>query len=467
MSEDLEAIKAKAEADKARAGAEQAQAEADKAKADARSAAVAAQTAERTANDDASSVAQGLRDAERAQKVAEAGKATAAAHQGQLASVIPDLSKLQPGSLEAKGDELLFGTALAQRALDSAAKTVGKVVLDALGSNGTWRVLVTSDAALASSDAAYLDVITGLQQLEDGAKEILSDVDESAEAARKAGFTGSPLDVIGAVATAVPSVLSLLSAHRTVTTRAVTVSDLAAAAATVGRLSGAGDGRLVVHDDVRLLPAGPLRVKLEAVNLHRQKLVGRKLALEDRKADATNLLSAARTDVSGLEAELAAGSGDAATLRTKLEQAQANVREQDEQVSRAAVRIGVVDGLIGAIDAFLAALRTTAPDAAHSPLTLAALREQLHEGGDGATESEPVPWFSHVLLVKGAGGSAQQVIDDRPLWFQDKFAVVASGSITYMLLVTSDSHVLASGTATGVVQGQGTLGDRLTFTTDG
>jgi class 3 adenylate cyclase len=41
--------------------------------------------------------------------------------------------------------------------------------------------------------------------------------------------------------------------------------------------------------------------------------------------------------------------------------------------------------------------------------------------------------FTHVLLVNSEPGSASQVVDDQPLWWKDRFAVVAAVSLTYML----------------------------------
>jgi class 3 adenylate cyclase len=54
------------------------------------------------------------------------------------------------------------------------------------------------------------------------------------------------------------------------------------------------------------------------------------------------------------------------------------------------------------------------------------LHQSLHD--EAAAER-----FTHVLLVNSEPGSASQVVDDQPLWWKDRFAVVAAVSLTYML----------------------------------
>ena len=75
-----------------------------------------------------------------------------------------------------------------------------------------------------------------------------------------------------------PQVLSLLSAKRTLSGAAATVSDLAAAAAVVGALTGKkGQGHSYVHDDFRLMRGTGVYASTSRVSAQRQELIGRKL----------------------------------------------------------------------------------------------------------------------------------------------------------------------------------------------
>lgn len=105
-----------------------------------------------------------------------------------------------------------------------------------------------------------------------------------------------------------------------------------------------------------------------------------------------------------------------------------------------------------AIGAFLAALLAE-PDGAQSLYMRAALRAELHTGG-----------FEQLLLVKGTVGSATQVVSDRPLWAKDRFTVVATAGITFLLIRVADSQVLDGGTRAGTASVAGTIGDRLEIT---
>ncbi len=83
------------------------------------------------------------------------------------------------------------------------------------------------------------------------------------------------LDVLGAISAAVPSVLSLFSAQRTVTTRTVTASDEAAAASTAQAILAAcpdaGDSLTIVHDDFRLLPQSGIYASSDELSAQRGK----------------------------------------------------------------------------------------------------------------------------------------------------------------------------------------------------
>ncbi len=438
-----------ANAEKARADAEKARADAEKAAADARSAKAKADGDERNAAQAGSALGRQKRDAVARQKIAEAEKAAAAAQADQMAALIPDLGDVERGKLDTEKAEIpLFAGAVAGRALDYAAGKLVEALSKPLGEPA--RVLVTSDAELAASHAAYLDVLNGLEQLNAAARGLLGDLEPPEvgaeppeDAAAKQELAALPL--VQAAVAALPGALSLLSAHRAIATSAATVDDLAAAAATAGRLREDKPAITIVHDNVRLLSNGVVHARLTTLSEHRQKLVGSKLSFGDLKSRKSEELSVAQGRVKDVEAVLERDPADQAA-KNALPDRRAEAAGLEREVAEAAIRIGLIDGTIAAIDKFLTSLTTVPKGGTRSPLTLAALREDLRDGKDP---------FTHVLLVKGNGGSTSQVIDDKPLWAADRFAVVGTAGITYMLIDTATSNVLAAGNASGAADVSG------------
>ena len=53
------------------------------------------------------------------------------------------------------------------------------------------------------------------------------------------------------------------------------------------------------------------------------------------------------------------------------------------------------------------------------------------------------------LFVKAASGSTDQVMSERPLWLKDKFHVVATASIGYVLLHAGEDSVERAGVVYG------------------
>jgi hypothetical protein len=56
------------------------------------------------------------------------GKATASAQQAQISAPIPDFSKVTPATTTIQGDQSLFGSVLARRALEKAMDTVAGTI---------------------------------------------------------------------------------------------------------------------------------------------------------------------------------------------------------------------------------------------------------------------------------------------------------------------------------------------------
>ena len=445
-------------------------ANADKAEAEARKASIEADSAARDlAVDLDPELERRKQEAEAEKAIAEAKKATADADRARVSALIPDLKDVAKGQTTVTTEQAMFSSVLAHRALEDAAVSVkGKLE----GKLGDGVILLTADADLATSDAVYIDVKTGLDQLISTADKLLEEakpedvVDEAAAealgkealgvgvAAALGAAAGGPAAVAGAVAAAVPSVMSLLAANRSVSTYTSTVDDIAALAAVAGALSGAK----VLLDDFRLVPEGGVTHKLSDLQTGRTSLVDRKLNLDQTRSQASTRRAAAEERIRELNTELDKArekkeSTEGILQDIKEEQEARNAASATEK--RTAVLVGLIDSVLSTIDAFTIRLTTVATGGKRSPLAAAALREQLRANGNGG--------ISRVLLVKVAAGSVTQLTNDRPLWFKDKFTVIGNISLSFVLINPKDSLVMGAGEAGGAASMQGTIGDKLRF----
>jgi hypothetical protein len=309
---------------------------------------------------------------------------------------------VERGELKVSGEQPLYGVLLSFRALHQAAVEVAKAVRRSV--QGDLSVLVTSDAALAAADASYLEVATGLEELQATAERVLAEP-EAAVPAPGLEAVGPGGAVLSAVAGSIPSVISLLSSQRSMATSATSADDLRTAASVAGALLEVDPQATVVHDDFRMLPVGSLHAKLAEVRNSRWKLA--ELSVQLRQG----------------------GPGPS---------------------SEAVLRAGTVDSLVAAIDAFVASVSAVPQGGTRSALTSAVLCEGLHSGS-----------FGHVLLVKGGSGSSTQVVDNRPLMLKDRFSVVATMTVSYLLVQTDDSRVISAGTASGESTLSGKVGNRI------
>lgn len=80
---------------------------------------------------------------------------------------------------------------------------------------------------------------------------------------------------------------------------------------------------------------------------------------------------------------------------------------------------------------------------------------------DSKTSKEP-PGFTHALLVKAYGGQTQQLISDRPLWWDDRFSSVSEVAISHILIELPSGSMIHSGTSVGTHELAGTVGTRVT-----
>ena len=66
-----------------------------------------------------------------------------------------------------------------------------------------------------------------------------------------------------------------------------------------------------------------------------------------------------------------------------------------------------------------------------------------------------------MVLVKGVGGSTAQVVNDRPLWFKDKFTTIASAGLSWLMVDPATGKVIAGGTKVSTLEITGTIGDTI------
>src|SRR5436190_8009950 len=333
------------------------------------------------------------RAAEAAARSAEikANSDATAARLTEIKSFVPDVGSATKSKLDIKDATPMWNSLLTYAALDRIGAKVADRVVSALPEGATTSILVTGDADLASSDATYDDVKTGLKQLERAAKSLLADLEPPEEPEPHAEFI-APALAVQLAAAALPAVLSVFSTESTLSTAATQASDLAAAAPVAGALHKKGIS--VVHDGFRLLPEGGVFNQLANVEKERARLATWQLKLSDNKA--------------GTDARLT-------ELKAEKPRDERRIAELTQESSTDATRLGQIKDVLTAIDTFLAGLRAVPKGGSHSPLTTAALHEELH--GEK-------PRFGHVLLVKTHAGQSQQEISHHPFisWIlHDKF----------------------------------------------
>jgi hypothetical protein len=441
-AQEIERRKQLADALKAEADAKRAEAEARKAEEEARKAKLDADAAEKTP---------GEKEAAARRAIAVDDGEAAAARRKELAALVPDLTDVTQSTVEAKEGSGIGANPITFGALG----VIGESVAEAFGSAKVhWEgaaVLVTSDADLATSDARYREVSNGLDQLACAAGRLLETEPPETEA-----LLALPVDLVATIAAAVPSVLSMFSAQRTLTTGAVNATDLAAAAGVAGALVKKYPELPVVHDTFRLVEDGPVYAALELVTERRQQLVAHKIELTDRKNRAADAVEKAVTALEKAEKALAdAGSNASGELKDAAVAARAALAAEQQRAESNAVRLSLTDSLVQSIDTFTAAISTTPAGASRSLLATAALYEQLHRRAD----DDHNPAFGHVLLVKAQGGQSQQMLENRPLMMGDRYSTVVDLSVTYILISTSASRIVAAGTTTAAGTAWGKVGE--------
>jgi len=192
-------------------------------------------------------------EAQAREAAAKAEQAETDAATSRYSALVPDLSKVNAGTLDLKGTDATMASALAFAAVTDAATLIAKKIGKRAGAAvKSMRVMVTSDADFVEGSATYLNLKLELEQLADQAKALLEKIKPpSAEELIPAG-----LAVGSALASAVPGILSLFARHETLTRAAVKADDVAAAGAVAGALLEHAQVNAVMHDTFRIAQPG-------------------------------------------------------------------------------------------------------------------------------------------------------------------------------------------------------------------
>jgi hypothetical protein len=443
------------------------EADARKAAAEADKAAVEASKAAQELTEWMSAEARAQREADRRKAIAEANKATAEADIARVQAFLPDLGSIERGEATVSGDKPI-APALAHAALGDAASQVARniraeiAIPDATQTGrdqpGRSLILLTTDLDLATSDGAYTQVKSSLDQL-------LAAADKLVPPPHKGEMDALAVAIPAIIASALPPILSLLSARRTISSHDVSIEDAAALAAVAGALP---KGRVVI-DDFRLVPEGDVIRRFGSLQDRRAGLIERKLSTELARTDAAARRAAHDERIKDLHTRLdEARKTKASTkkLDEQLEQARSERDDASREEQRGGVLVGLLDSTINAIDSFNAAATAPGAGSGRSLLVAASLREQLRQSLAGKGETR-IARFEHVLFVKASSGSITQSIDDKPLWFDDSFTALGTVTIAYVLLDPGSSTVQAAGECFGVTSLTGKIGDEISITRAG
>lgn len=379
-----------------------------KEEAEAQQAESAANKAKEELEDWRSPLAKQAREAARRQAIAEADKAVSDAQRAQISALVPDFSMIEKGETTVKGEQAVFGNLLVQKAMEKAAAKVSAKVAEKFINHGNKSVLITTEADLASTDAIYLEVVTGLDTFIEDANKLLTPSEDELDSSNYESLDAGPL--LGSIASAVPGLLSLFSTNRTLSSFTTTV-DTKAAVAGVASTLVADHSIKVQLDDFRTTSLGGSVVNKE------KELKDARINLIKHKLD----------------------------IEIGLTQA-----DKDQNVA-----LDQISDLIKRIDAFIISLHTIPSGGKRSPFGIAILRQHLHVSENGNIE------FPMILFIEASAGTVDQLINNKPLLFNDNFHLIGSVAITYWLMDTKTSNVMASGVESDIYELYGKIGKRL------
>jgi hypothetical protein len=327
---------------------------------------------------------------------AEARKAEAEARQAELSAFIPDLSKIVRPELATHEATTIGHSRLSFGGLQALGKEVAARVI----ATGAKRVLVTTDKDLASADAIYRDVDSGLTSLSKAAEGVLEATKLKKEEQEQQGEEETLLPVVAAAtiaASVLPQAISLLLPRRSVATGTLEVDDLAASACVTGQLI---KGKIEVVDaDLRTVNGDDFFEKVGDLDECRRDLVKRKIELSpDADANATSISS--------------------------------------------------IDSVVMSIDTFLTAVRAAGSEGGRSRLATAALAYALHQPQG----------IDHVVLVKGQTGAVTELREERT-FRADTFVAIADVGVTFMVMRTADGQIVDADTVSATLVAAGKVGE--------
>lgn len=326
----------------------------------------------------------------------------AEAERSAVTDLVPDLGSVDRGSLTVPDSSTVFQALLGAQALEAAAAKIIPVVKGSLGDDYT--VLVTTELDVVTRDVNHQSVVERLGALTSAVAAFLEGppTPEEGEDGAVDGLGFGPAAVAAGAAKLLPGLLSLVSARRSVQNTSSTADDDAVLMCVAGVLARSDPGALVLADRTRLLGTdGPTMVAWRALN---------------DAADGLDETLAQWKAADPADPRLVDGATLSTTCRTAI-----------------------------------ASLVAVPEKATGSALALSAQQDVLHSGR-----------VRGLLVVKGGAASSTQLVDDRPLMYKDKYNVVSSASISYLLVdLTKGSRVLAGGMLTGSKQAHGEIGNEI------
>jgi len=323
-----------------------------------------------------------------------------------LKDLVPDLTGVDRGSTTA--ETTLFDALLNGRALDDAARKVAAQVTGHFKNAAQpVKIVVTTDLDLAARDARYLAVREHLEQLK---LEVVTVLGQRPGQRQLLAPSGLGAVAVG-LAKLLPGLLSLVSAKRVLKTSTSTPDADIVLMAVAGAIAPSEKVTPVVVEKTRLLTeSGAVGT---AWNEYEYALRRLEEAIAEEKT------------------------------------AQSESKQEGEDPRKSWLESATTTLTAGRAAA--SALTALPEGGSLSLLAQASLQEVLHDEKLGG-----------LLVLKAGTASATQLIDDRPLLFDDPLSVVSTATIAYLLISpTEESKVLAGGLAHGIAQLTGSIGSRL------
>jgi hypothetical protein len=399
------------------------------------------------------SLAKELVDANARKDIAAAKKATQSDEIASVKALLPDLSSVNNGSLDASADRPAFQGALAAASLRSAALLVAEEIRkrQTAPKTGPVSYLLTSDPDLTTNDAAYHAVSTRIDELNDAVKTLV----ESASTKKgddSGDVSGASLSVAvaGTVASTVASLVHLLSVKQTIRSYVYTVDDTSCLAAVAGRL--AADGTTVFIDNFRTFTAEvPLVEGYNKLRHGRVGLIRQTAVFQSKVDDLSQQRELVRVSVTSVDKRLEAV-GLTTDSRRSLEAERGDLMRSiallTDEIGAAAGDLAVSQAVLNDIGAFITLVESTPEGGARSILANAVIHSWLHSPNSSGSDTDGSPEERYILYAKVFGAFSDQLTMDHVIR-TDKMGVRNDTSVTY-ILVGADGRVIASDTVTGV-----------------